>query len=241
MQLVNKSSLKIHPTKQTIDRPLGIPKNSPFQDKNSVFCVSGSMGSGKSSWLNSATTCRKADGKIFSGCFAKVFYMTPEDCFTSENDHPFKDHHKSRLFHEFNSDTLNQVVEQALQNKHENNENSLLIIDDFSEELKNLETIRLLKRIIFKHRHYQMSIIISAISLRLIPKSIRSLIDYFVVFRPKSLNEVSGYNEEIFGLNKAEMKSLFDFVYDEPYNFLVFDNKKGKYYRNFDEIGGIGN
>ena len=99
---------------------------------------------------------------------------------------------------------LNNVVEQSLENKHENKGNSILVIDDFSEELKSLDTIRLLKKIINKHRHYHLSIIISSLSMKSIPRAIRSLIDYYVIFKPKGLIELEGYTDEIFGLSKKD-------------------------------------
>jgi hypothetical protein len=197
--------------------------------------VTGGQGSGKSTWLNSALTCRKTDGKIFSGCFEKVFYATPEECFSSE-EHPVKNHVKSRLFHEFNADMLNNVVEQSLENKHENKGNSILVIDDFSEELKSLDTIRLLKKIINKHRHYHLSIVISSLSMKSIPKAIRSLIDYYVIFKPKGLIELEGYTDEIFGLSKKDMIDVMDFVFDGAHNFLMYDNKRGVFYKNFDKF-----
>jgi adenosyl cobinamide kinase/adenosyl cobinamide phosphate guanylyltransferase len=234
MQITETNDLRIYPTKQSIDKPLGLP--APFADRNSVFVVTGGQGSGKSTWLNSALTCRKADGKIFSGCYHNVFYATPEECFTSEEDHPFKNHVKSRLFHVFNADMLNNIVEQALELKHEKKGNSILVIDDFSEELKNPQTINLLKKIINKHRHYHLSILISTLSMKSIPKGIRALIDYFVIFKPKGLIELEGYTDEIFGVSKREMKDIMEFVYDGDHNFLLYNNKKGYFYKNFDRF-----
>ena len=234
MKIVETNDLKIYPSKQTIDRPLGLP--SVFADKNSVFVVSGGQGSGKSTWLNSAMTCRKTDGKIFSGCFHKVFYATPEECFSSEENHPFKDHPKSRIFHEFNVEMLDTIVEQALKLKHDHKGNSCLVIDDFSEELKNPATVTRLKKIINKHRHYHLTIIISALSLKFIPKAIRGLIDYYILFKPKGLIELESFTEEVFGLTRKTMMKVMNFVYDGPHNFLMYSQKKNAFYKNFDRF-----
>ena len=234
MRIVEENELRIYPTKQSIDKPLGLPK--VLADKNSVYVVTGGQGSGKSTWLNSATTCRKEDGKIFSGCFERAFYATPLECFTSEKHHPFKDHVKTRLFHTFDAEMLEKVVGQALDLKHTHSGNSLLIIDDFSEELKNPQTIKLLKKIINKHRHYHLSIVLSALTMKVIPKAIRSLVDYYVIFKPKGLIELQGFTEEIFGVSKKLMMRIMNFVFDGPHNFLMFDNKKNTYYKNFDRF-----
>ena len=235
MRIVEENALKIYPTKQVIDQSLGLP--SPFDDRNQVYVISGGQGTGKSTWLNSALTCRKKDGKIFAGCFQKVFYATPEECFFgSEKEHPMKNHVKSRLFHKFDVQMLTSVVEQALENKHENGGSSLLCLDDFSEELKNPETIKLLKKIINKHRHYNLSILLSALTMKSIPKSIRSLIDVYVIFKPKGLLELENYTTEIFGMTKQEMMTLLDFVFDVPHTFLMYNNRTNQFYKNFDLI-----
>ena len=232
-EIVEKSELKIHPTKQTIDKPLGLPR--PFDDKNGIYVLTGGQGSGKSTWLHSALTCRKKDGKIFAGCFTRVFYATPEEVMDSEENHPFRNHVKTRLFHTFNKEMLENVIEQALEVKRQGH-NSLLVIDDFTEELSSLDTIRHLKKIINKHRHYHLSILITSLNMRAIPRMIRSLIDMFVIFKPKGLIEMESYMEEIFGLNKKQMMEVFDFVFDEPHNFLMYNNKTGEFYRNFDRF-----
>lgn len=234
MEIVEENPLKIFPTKQTIDMKLGLPK--PLDDRNAVYVVSGGQGTGKSTWLNSAMTCKKEGGRVFSGRFERCFYATPHECFTSEANHPFKNHIKSRLYHTFDKQMLDDIVAQALENKHENNGNSILLIDDFGEELKNLETIKLLKKVINKHRHYHLTIVISATTLKLIPRSIRSLVDYYVLFKPKGLIELAGYTDEIFGLSKKEMLDVMDFVFDEPHNFLMYNNRRNWFYKNFDKF-----
>ena len=234
MKIVEENPLKIFPTKQTIDMKLGLPK--PFDDRNAVYVVSGGQGTGKSTWLNSAMTCKKQDGRVFSGRFERCFYATPHECFTSEANHPFKNHIKSRLFHTFDKEMLDDIVAQALENKHENNGNSIMLLDDFGEELKSLQTIKLLKKIINKHRQYHLTIVISATTLKLIPRSIRSLVDYYVLFKPKGLIELAGYLDEIFGLTKKEMLDVMDFVFDEPHNFLMYNNRRNWFYKIFDKF-----
>ena len=234
MKIIEENPLKIYPTKQTIDKKLGLPK--PFDDRNQVIVVSGGQGTGKTTWLHSALTCRKQDGRIFSGRFEKVFYSTPIECFTSEENHCMKHHVQSRLFHTFDEEMLNSVVEQALENKHENDGNSILVIDDFSEEYKNPSTIRLLRKIINKHRHYHLTIVLSALTMKSIPKPIRSLIDIYILFKPKGLIELEDYTTEIFALSKNEMNSLLDFVFDAPHNFLMYNNRRNEFYKNFNLI-----
>jgi hypothetical protein len=134
---------------------------------------------------------------------------------------------------------LNSVIEQALEVKHEHKGNSILVIDDFSEELKSLETIRLLRKIINKHRHLHLSVVISSLTMKSIPKVIRGLVDYYIVFKPKGLTELEGFTDEVFGLSRREMLRVMDFIFDAPHNFLMYDNKRNVFHKNFNKIRGV--
>ena len=72
--------------------------------------------------------------------------------------------------------------------------------------------------------------------MKSIPKSIRSLIDVYVIFKPKGLLELENYTTEIFGMSKQEMTNLLDFVFDVPHTFLFYNNRTNQFYKNFDLI-----
>ena len=114
--------------------------------------------------------------------------------------------------------------------------NSCLIIDDFSEELKDLKLEKHLKKLIHKHRHYRINIIISLLTLKSLPKSLRSLIDVYILFKPKSLIEVETMSDEIFGLSKKDLLTLFEYVFDEPHTFLFYNQRLNKFYKNFNKL-----
>ncbi len=59
---------------------------------------------------------------------------------------------------ELNFDTLERIYEQGMQDAEEKM-NSLLIMDDVTATLKNLDVQILLKKIIFNRRHCRLSII----------------------------------------------------------------------------------
>ena len=231
IKIVEENDLKIYPTKQNINYKLGLPQ--PFEDRNQFIICCGAMGTGKSSWMNSAMTSLKPDGKIFAGCYTRVIYSTPLECFQSEECHPMKGHVKSRLFHSFDEKFLSSVIEIAEDNKKEEGSNTLLCVDDYSEEYKNVNTIRLLRRLVWKHRHLKLTILLSCLSLKSIPKSLRALCDTYIIFKPKSVIECDGYVEEVFAMNKKEFQNLLDFVFDEPYNFLFYNARSHKFHKKF--------
>jgi hypothetical protein len=227
---LDESKLKVKPTKQKIDQALGVPP--PFPNKNSVIFISGGQGTGKSTFISNLF---KAGGenRIYKKVFDTVMYATPEEVFDSEEDHIFKGH--PRVYHDLNQETFEKVIDQAIETKNDGGD-SCFIIDDFSEQLKLKKTEYMLRKLINKHRHLRLNLIISALNQRALAKSLRSLIDIVILFKPKSMVETDNFGEEVFGLNRADTKTLFDFVFDKPYNFLMYNARSNKFYKNFNEL-----
>ena len=228
----DQSELKIKQSKQSIDKPLGVPP--PFINKNAVYCISGSMGSGKSTLTNSLMTSTGKD-KVFKRVFNEVYYSTPQEVYDSETNHPFKDHNKERTYFHLSVPMLNEIAEKAIDIKDEGG-SSCLILDDWSEELKDKKIEKALKKLIFKHRHYSMSIICTVLTLKSLPKSLRSLIDCYIMFRPKSQIEIQSFAEDVFSLDKKDLKNLMEYVFDEKYNFLFYNQRDNTYYKNFNKL-----
>jgi len=226
------SDIKIKASKQNTDDPLGV--KLPFIDRPSVYVISGPQGSGKSSFTESIFT-KGGSAKVFKGKFDMVFYSSPKEVMESTPDHPFKDHPKERVFFDLSNETFESIIEQALAVK-EAAGNSALILDDWSEELKTKRVEHLLRKLIHKHRHYKMQIVITLLTLKSLPKSLRSMIDAYIIFRPKSIVEISSFAEDVFALPSKDLKQLFDFVYDERYNFLFYNQRDNIYYKNFTRL-----
>jgi len=231
IDIIETSNLGIKTSKQNIDRPLNCPK--PFIDKPAIYVVSGSMGSGKSAFVQSIMTA-KGSNKVFHRAFDKVHYCTPLEVFESEQDHPFKDHSKERTYHELTVGTLLHIQEQAILEKQDGGV-SCMILDDFSEVYKQKVIELQLRKTFYKFRHMKLNIIITVLNLRSIPKSLRGLVDVYVVFKP-SVVEMEAVNDDIFELKKEELQQLTDYVFDEPYNFLFFNQKSKTFYKKFDKL-----
>lgn len=230
IEKVDESKLKIKPTKQNIDDALGVPP--PFPNKNSVIFISGGQGTGKSTFISNLFKA-KGENRIYRKVFDTVMYATPEEVFSSEEDHIFKGH--PRVYHDLSPETFETIIETAVETKKDGG-NSVLVIDDFSEELKKKQTEFMLRKLINKHRHMKLNIVISALNQKALAKTLRSLLDVVILFKPKSMIETDNFGEEVFGLNRADTKTLFDYVFDRPYNFLMYNARTNTFYKNFDEL-----
>jgi KaiC/GvpD/RAD55 family RecA-like ATPase len=232
---VETNDIKIKKTKQTIDDVLdGVPE--PFMPKCSVMVISGYMGSGKSSFLNSIMT-GKGKAQVYRGVFDKVHYITPLEVMESEENHPFAKHSKERTYHDLEASTLDKIIEDCVETKEKGDgSNSCVIIDDMSETLKDKAVEQRLKKLIYKHRHYKTQIIITMLNLKSLPKQLRNLIDCYVIFRPKSNIELQSLNDDIFNLGKDDLKTLLDYVFDAPYNFLFYNQRTHTFYKNFTKL-----
>jgi len=231
---VETNDIKIKKTKQTIDDVLDVPP--PFMPKCSVMVISGFMGSGKSSFLNSIMT-GTGKAKVYRNVFDKVHYITPKEVMESEENHPFKDHPPQRVYHDLEPETMDKIIKDAIDVK-EDGGNSAIIIDDMSEYLKDKTVEQRLKKLIYKHRHYKTQIIITMLNLKSLPKQLRNLIDCYIVFRPKSNIEIQSLNDDVFNLGKDDLKQLLDYVFDEPYNFMFYNQRTHTFYKGSGK-GGI--
>jgi hypothetical protein len=134
-----------------------------------------------------------------------------------------------------NPDTFEKIINDAIGVKNKGG-TSCLILDDWSEVLKQKPVEMALKRLLNKHRHYHLNIIITLLTLKSLPKALRSMMDCFIVFKPKSLIEIASFSDDVFGLDKKDLKQLMDYVYDEKYNFLFYNQRDNVYYKNFTKL-----
>jgi energy-coupling factor transporter ATP-binding protein EcfA2 len=227
----DKKTVKVG--RQSIDKVLkDIPE--PFPSKvGGLMVLTGSMGSGKSQLLLSMFTATSKEQRIYHRKFTKVIYMTPEAAFNSVDNHPFEQH--PRVFHDLTPDILDEITQQAIDTKDEGG-STALIIDDYSEQMKDKNLQKAIQKLVFKCRHYAISIFITLVSLRALPKQLRALVSQYVVFRPRSVIETAGFIEEIFNLKQAQADELFNYVFDEPYNYLFYDTTKHTYYKNMNRL-----
>ena len=153
----------------------------------------------------------------------------------SEKDNPFLALSSEKIYHEFNYEILERIFNQVVQYAAEE-EDTLLLIDDFASELKNGDVLKLLNSLINNRRHLRLSVIMSVQTNKSIPLSNRKTINILVLFKCTNKAEIKSIWEEMSFLSKDTFFDLLMYVFQKPFDYLVLDRDNNEYYRRWNKI-----
>ena len=193
----------------------------------------GRPGSGKTSLLVSMLTGRKKD-KVFRKVFNNVVLVMPTTSRNSMKKNIFKAHVPERMFDELDYKTINTIHKQLLHSSEEN-ESTLLILDDVGAMLKRPEIQETFRKIIYNRRHLKCAIIILLQSYMSIPKEIRKLFNNVVCFKPPKTEFINLF-EELFETKKELAQEIMSFTYKDPHDWLLLNVPSQRLFKSFDEI-----
>mgnify|MGYP003671540088 CR=1 FL=1 len=141
MELVKLAKPKMTPPQMTCDKPLHEKLNryelTQYLNQHSTNLLLGKPKSGKSSLLN----------KVFNN----VYLFQPSHSRASIKNDIFKKHDKEKMYDELTYENLEYVIDSI--KATDTDETNVIIFDDMSAYLKNKETLRLFKELIFNRRH----------------------------------------------------------------------------------------
>jgi hypothetical protein len=115
-------------------------------------------------------------------------------------------------------------------------EDTLLLIDDFASELKNGDVLKLLNSLINNRRHLRLSVIMSVQTYKSIPLSNRKTINILVLFKCTNKAEIKSIWEEMSFLSNDTFFDLLMYVFQKPFDYLVLDRDNNEYYRRWNKI-----
>jgi hypothetical protein len=147
-----------------------------------------------------------------------------------------------KVFHELNIDVLENIYNELIEIKDTcivedfPLEKSVLIIDDFASELKNVDLIRMLKQFCIKSRHLGVSLIFTLQSYNLFPLVLRKLVTNVTIFKFKNNKEMELVSSELLNMKKDETIEIFRYIFDKPYNHLDVCITNSEYYKNFNKL-----
>eukprot|EP00873_Tetraselmis_striata_P027961 jgi/Tetstr1/448225/TSEL_035513.t1 len=223
-EIVERSAFAIEPPEFLCDRPICKQIVAPLPSRPFFMAIIGSAGSGKTSLMINMLTSRKA----YQRAFHRVHVVMPPHSVASLKNNPFEEH--ERMYGELDFDTL-AGIREGVREAGDTKKNSLLILDDVTVALKDLDVQRDLKDLIYNRRHYRLSIIILVQSYIAMPLPIRKSLSHFAMFKPRNKKEYEAIFSEIISMDRAEAERMMRFVYDDQFAFLFADVERGQFFK----------
>lgn len=239
-EIKNTNMPKFKPIKESQDIYVpGIEAENISKRNGMVYILTGSGGSGKTNLLLNLFKNRHC----YRNKFNNIYYFCPQSSFLSVVNHPFEKHNK--VFHELTVDTLMSIYDQLNELKEGKDADSddedeiqynCIVIDDFADQLKDKNIIRMLNTFIIKARHLRCAFIFTLQSYYYMAKIIRKQATYITIFKPKNIAEWQSIAHELLNLNKDDGLKLYNYVFDADYNHLDIDTVQNLVYKNFNQL-----
>lgn len=233
-EVKNNDLPKMTPIKEIMDINVpNIPDSIPNRN-GQIWILTGSGGSGKTSLLLNFFKSKQ----LYLKKYHNIYYIITESSFLSVKDHVFEDHDK--VFHELSDNLLYGIYDDLISIKKERAKKkphyNLVVIDDMADILKQKNIQVVLNKLLIKARHLNCGFIFTLQSYFYFPKILRKQLTYITIFKPRNTVEFETLANELFNMNKDDALTLFNYVFDEPYNHLDVNTVNNTYYKNFNKL-----
>jgi hypothetical protein len=142
------------------------------------------------------------------------------------------------VFHELTPESLMDLKDELMKMKEdreddEENEYTLVIFDDWANAMKDKAILRELNQMLIKARHLNCSFIFTVQSYLYFPKILRKQLTWASIFNGvRNKEELQTITKEIIKMKEDDMKELYEYVFDAPYNHMDIDLFEDKFYKN---------
>ena len=235
MNIIQLKKPNLHKIKMNCDecideKLLQYPMVADVWSHTSFSIVVGTMGQGKSSLMVNLVK------NVFKKCFAKIYIFIPESSRKSIDKDIFGRHlPEDQLFDELTEENLEYVYDR-LQENSEDLDFSLLIIDDFQVQLKDIRIVAILERIITKMRHLRCTVFLLNQNYVKLVKNLRLLVSNIILFNVGK-SALDFIFDETIQLDKKKYQALIDNCFVNKNDWILINvNGSKKIYRMFDEV-----
>ena len=173
---------------------------------------------------------------IFKKTFENIFIIIPPNSRASiDNDIYGKNLPADQIYDTLTEEGLTDIYNKLQESSNEGY-NSILIIDDFQAQMKEVNIVKALQKIITKMRHLRVSVWLLQQNYQALHKSLRELTSNLIIFN-LGKSQLNKLFEETIELPKDKYQELIDLAFKEKHDWLLFNlHKSKKIYRMFDEI-----
>ena len=230
-ELPQKNTIKAHELKMCIDKKICKYDISPFPNTTGArVIVVGQPRAGKSSLILNAIK----DKRVYKKQFDNIYLLAPANSLSSLKDFPLDQLDQRKIINELDEGVLLSLREK-LEDHKENDESSIVVIDDWASSLKNHSIANQLNHIFANARHLNVVIFVLVQTFRFLPDKLRKMAsDVVLVGKPKNKQEMKALGEEIFYKEPKEITRLFDYAFKRKHDFIWV--KDDAIYRNFREL-----
>ena len=235
MNIIKLAKPKITPPSINCDADLH-PKLNKYEltsylNRHSTNLLIGSPGSGKSSLMWAMLKNKKLLNRVYHN----IFLFQPSHSRASIKNDIFKKHDADKMFDELTYDNLEEVINRIKATPPE--ENNVIIFDDMASYLKNKETLKLFKELIFNRRHLHTSIYFLNQTFYSVPKELRRLFSNMFIFKVSKDEMKNIFDENVEDeYVKNLMPEISKVVYAKPFSYLFINTDNQKFYKQFDRI-----
>lgn len=233
-EIANDKIPKTKPIKETMDVFVPDIVEGVARRNGGIILYIGSGGSGKTSHLLGQMKT------VYKKKFHHIWYFCPSSSFLSVEKHPFVNHDK--VFHELTAEALDEVREELTSIKEDREEDdmpeySLVIIDDFANNLKDKHLLSKLNSMLIRARHLNCCFLFTVQSYLYYPKILRKQLTWVSIFSGvRNKEEWGTITKELLKMKEDQAKQLYDYVFDKPYQHLDIDSFEEKFYKNGNQL-----
>lgn len=235
MKIIELEKPKLKPVHMMCDDIID-PKLEEFPAIKQCFgtsnttLLSGGTGSGKTTWLIQMLK------SIWKKCYHDIFLIMPENSMNSisDKDNVFKKYlDPENIYHTYDVDTLKEIYEKVEENASQGYY-TLLLIDDYGNQLKNKMEAKILQSMFLKNRHLRLSVFVLCQSWYQAPKIIREICNNAVLFNT-SKSQNCKFFDEVMNIKKNEFDELMKRL-PTTHDYILISLKHKKIYHNWDEV-----
>ena len=196
--------------------------------KHSFTVIVGKPGQGKTSLATQLVD------QVFRKCFENVYLIMPPESREDLVKDIFAVLPADHIMDDLTAEGLDNLYERIKVDKGFG-ENSLVLIDDFQNILKQPDVEFSLERLIIKMRHIHATIFLLNQNFQKLSKKMRSLASNIILF-DLGKQELMDIFDEAFKGHKKEYVELMRIAFHDQHDWICLNQKSRRIYRMFDEI-----
>jgi len=240
MKIVERqNNIKVNGTKFKVgDRPKNL---EPFLNFVNCSAIIGLPASGKSSLIKTLLYGTK-ESNLYNNVFNSVYYISPS--LTMDLKLP-----EEKIISLGDNDDLAGIIQEIIDTEKDEGEEDdphrvAIFLDDAVAWINSDKaSSRIFKKICFNGRHIlgkysSLQTFIVSQKIRSIPIQIRSQLNQ-IWFFDSTQKEKEVFAEEFLPVDLKEADMLYDYVFDEPHNFMFVNlqlPKKKRIFKNFNNL-----